>query len=138
MLGKLELYRIFCQVAKDSSFSQAAKNLYLSQPAVSQSVKQLEEQLGVQLFTRGAKGVSLTQQGKLLYEYADSAMGLLSSAEQKLVSMKELTVCYLSEAREGQTLDLYWDYTEEGALQVEAKRKLGEKDERVFAAKILY
>lgn len=92
MLGKLELYRIFCQVAKDSSFSQAAKNLYLSQPAVSQSVKQLEEQLGVQLFTRGAKGVSLTQQGKLLYEYADSAMGLISSAEQKLVSMKELTV----------------------------------------------
>lgn len=92
MLGKLELYRVFCQVAKDNSFSQAAKNLYLSQPAVSQSVKQLEEQLGVQLFTRGAKGVSLTQQGKLLYEYADSAMGLLSSAEQKLVSMKELTV----------------------------------------------
>ena len=92
MLGKLELYSIFCQVAKDSSFSQAAKALYLSQPAVSQSIKQLEDQLGTQLFTRSAKGVSLTQQGKLLYEYADSAMGLMNSAEQKLVSMKELTV----------------------------------------------
>lgn len=92
MTGKLELYRIFCQVAKYSSFSQAAKTLYLSQPAVSQSVKQLEEQLGVQLFTRGPRGVALTQQGKLLYEYAGSAMGLLDSAEQKLLSMKELSV----------------------------------------------
>lgn len=92
MTGKLELYRVFCQVAKYSSFSQAAKTLYLSQPAVSQSVKQLEEQLGVQLFTRGPKGVALTQQGKLLYEYAGSAMGLLDSAEQKLLSMKELSV----------------------------------------------
>lgn len=92
MTGKVELYRIFCQVAKYNSFSQAAKTLYLSQPAVSQSVKQLEEQLGVQLFTRGSKGVTLTQQGKLLYEYASSAMGLLDSAEQKLQSMKELTV----------------------------------------------
>lgn len=92
MTGKVELYRIFCQVAKYNSFSQAAKTLYLSQPAVSQSVKQLEEQLAVQLFTRGPKGVTLTQQGKLLYEYASSAMGLLDSAEQKLQSMKELTV----------------------------------------------
>ncbi len=92
MTGKVELYRIFCQVAKYNSFSQAAKTLYLSQPAVSQSVKQLEEQLGVQLFTRGSKGVSLTPQGKMLYEYASSAMGLLDSAEQKLQSMKELTV----------------------------------------------
>ncbi len=90
MTGKLELYRVFCQVAKYSSFSQAAKTLYLSQPAVSQSVKQLEEQLGTQLFTRGPKGVALTQQGKLLYEYAGSAMGLLDSAEKKLLSMKEL------------------------------------------------
>ena len=90
MTGKLELYRIFCQVAKYCSFSQAAKTLYLSQPAVSQSVKQLEEQLGVQLFTRGSKGVALTKQGTLLYEYAVSAMGLIESAEQKLFSMKEL------------------------------------------------
>jgi len=92
LTGKVELYRIFCQVAKYNSFSQAAKTLYLSQPAVSQSVKQLEEQLGVQLFTRGSKGVTLTAQGKMLYEYASSAMGLLDSAEQKLQSMKELTV----------------------------------------------
>ena len=88
MTGKLELYRIFCQVAKYSSFSQAAKTLYLSQPAVSQSVKQLEEQLGVQLFTRGPRGVSLTQQGKLLYEYAGSAMGLLDSAEQRIFDIR--------------------------------------------------
>ena len=70
--------------------------------------------------------------------YLDWVDDLLTSDFQHSHSMKELTVCYLSEAREGQTLDLYWEYTEEGAQQVEAKRKLGEKDERVFAAKILY
>ncbi len=91
MTAKLELYRIFCQVASSMSFSQAAHALFLSQPAVSQAVKQLEEQLGTQLFTRNSKGVSLTAQGQLLYEYASSALGLINSAEQKLLDMNKLT-----------------------------------------------
>ena len=55
MLTKLENYRAFCKVAQHKSFSGAAQELFLSQPAVSQSVRQLEEQLGMQLFVRSSK-----------------------------------------------------------------------------------
>ena len=91
MTAKLELYRIFCQVAKSMSFSKAARILYMSQPAVSQAVKQLEEQLRTQLFTRSSKGVMLTAQGQILYEHASAAISLINSAEQKLLGMNELT-----------------------------------------------
>ena len=60
MNGKLENYRVFCMVAKHKSFSKAAQELFLSQPAVSQSIRQLEEQLGAQLFFRSTKKVELT------------------------------------------------------------------------------
>lgn len=62
MLTKLENYRVFCKVAQHKSFSGAAQELFLSQPAVSQSVRQLEEQLGMQLFVRSSKKVELTPQ----------------------------------------------------------------------------
>lgn len=91
MTPKLELYRVFCQVAQSLSFSKAAHQLYLSQPAVSQAVRQLEEQLGTQLFAREARGVSLTSQGKLLYEYASSALGLIATVEEKLVGLSDLS-----------------------------------------------
>lgn len=92
MGGKLENYRIFCKVAQHRSFSRAAQELYLSQPAVSQSIRQLEEQLGIQLFLRNCKRVELTAEGKLLYEYASSALGLLESAEQQLSGLHQLQV----------------------------------------------
>lgn len=90
MLTKLENYRIFCKVAQHKSFSGAAQELFLSQPAVSQSVRQLEEQLGMQLFVRSSKKVELTPQGSILYEYASSALGLLESAEQQLSGLQTL------------------------------------------------
>jgi DNA-binding transcriptional LysR family regulator len=62
----LELYRIFREVARQQSFSGAAKALYISQPAVSQAVKQLEHQLGARLFMRGPRGVTLTGEGEIL------------------------------------------------------------------------
>ena len=62
----------------------------MSQPAVSQSVRQLEEQLGMQLFVRSSKKVELTPQGSILYEYASSALGLLESAEQQLSGLQTL------------------------------------------------
>lgn len=92
MTGKLEHYRVFCKVAQNHSFSKAAQELFLSQPAISQAIRQLEEQLGTQLFLRSSKRVELTAEGQLLYEYASSALGLLESAEQQLGGLQTLSV----------------------------------------------
>ncbi len=70
--------------------------------------------------------------------YCDWIDDLLPSAFHRGHSVKEFTFCYLSEAREGQQLNMAWDFPEENLLQVEAHRNVGEKDERVFAAKILF
>ena len=70
--------------------------------------------------------------------YLDWIDDLLTSGFQQRNHMKELTVCYLNEAREGQKLDLSWEFGEDGSLQVEASRKTDDKTDRVFAAKILY
>ena len=63
---------------------------------------------------------------------------LLPSPFHERHSVKEFTVCYLSEAREGQELDLHWDFLEEGCMQVDAHRLSGTKDERVFSARIQF
>ena len=60
MTTDLELYKIFVTVAQAGSFSAGAKELFLTQPAVSQAVQKLEQQLGARLFVRGRKGVTLT------------------------------------------------------------------------------
>ena len=86
---KLELYRVFREVAEAGNISLAAENLYLSQSAVSQSVKQLEQQLGTRLFLRSPRGVTLTEDGLLLFEYVRSAMGLLETGEDKLQQSSE-------------------------------------------------
>ena len=87
---KLELYRVFREVAEAGNISLAAENLYLSQSAVSQSVKQLEQQLGTRLFLRSPRGVTLTEDGRLLFEYVRSAMGLLETGEDKLQQSRTL------------------------------------------------
>ena len=69
MAVKLELYRVFKEVADTGNISTAAKNLYISQSAVSQSIKQLETSLQARLFMRSPRGVSLTGEGQMLYEY---------------------------------------------------------------------
>ena len=91
MIGKLDLYRVFSVVAKNSSFSRAAKDLFMTQPAVSQAMMQLEKELGTRLFNRTPKGITLTTEGKLLYEYTNSALGLLDAGEEKLLEFKNLT-----------------------------------------------
>ncbi|WP_155593087.1 LysR family transcriptional regulator [Lysinibacillus cavernae] len=91
MIGKLDLYRVFCVVAKNNSFSRAAKDLYMTQPAVSQAMMQLEKELGTRLFNRTPKGVTLTTEGSLLFEYTNSALGLLDAGEEKLLEFKNLT-----------------------------------------------
>mgnify|MGYP001384014115 CR=1 FL=1 len=87
---KLDLYKIFLEVAKSGSFSKGAKNLYMTQPAVSQAINQLERTLKVRLFTRTARGVVLTNEGQLLFEYINSAMNLIKAGEEKLAESKNL------------------------------------------------
>lgn len=90
MAVKLELYRVFKEVAETGNISLAAKNLYLSQSAVSQSIKQLENSLQARLFSRSPRGVSLTGEGQLLYDYVRSALGLLETGEDKLAQAQQL------------------------------------------------
>ena len=91
MVSKLDLYKVFCKVGKSESFSEAAKELYMTQPAVSQAIKQLEKELDTRLFNRTPKGVSLTNEGSLLFEYANSAINLLHVGEEKILEFKNLT-----------------------------------------------
>ena len=90
MAVKLELYRVFKEVAETGNISAAAKNLYISQSAVSQSVKQLETALQARLFARSPRGVSLTSEGQMLYQYVRSALGLLATGEDKLSQAQQL------------------------------------------------
>lgn len=88
----LELYRVFYIAAKCGSLTKAAKELYISQPAVSQSIKQLETQLGGKLFVRTNKGMRLTYEGKIVFEYIKQAYNLIDMAEKKFAEMQELSM----------------------------------------------
>ena len=70
--------------------SAAAKELFISQPAVSMAVKQLEERLGSPLFVRTTKGVLLTPEGKILYTYLDMALNMVKTAEHKYYELANL------------------------------------------------
>lgn len=85
----LELYRVFYTVAKCGSLTRAAEELFISQPAVSQAIKQLESQLGTSLFNRTHRGMELSVQGgKLIFKQVEEALNLLESAENKLIELK--------------------------------------------------
>lgn len=90
MLIKLESYRIFNVVSRNQSFSKAAAELYMTQPAVSQTISKLEKELETLLFNRTPKGVTLTNEGKLLHEYVNSALGILDAGEEKILEFKNL------------------------------------------------
>ena len=85
----LELYRVFYTVAKCGSLTRAAEELYISQPAVSQSIKQLETQLGVSLFNRTRRGMELSAQGgKVIFAEVERALALLKEAENRLAQVQ--------------------------------------------------
>ena len=96
MSVKLELYKVFKEVAEAGNITAAAQSLYISQSAVSQSIKQLENELQTRLFSRNSRGVTLTGEGKMLYEYVRSAMGLLETGEAKLSQTRELQMGQLT------------------------------------------
>ena len=80
-----ELYKVFYYVATSLSFSEASKKLFISQSAVSQSVKTLEKKLGQPLFIRSTKKVQLTPAGNLLLNHIEPAMNLISRGESQLL-----------------------------------------------------
>lgn len=85
----LELYRVFYTVAKCGSLTKAAQELYISQPAVSQAIKQLESQLGISLFNRTHRGMELSSAGgKLIYKNIEDALSLIDEAENSLTELK--------------------------------------------------
>lgn len=85
-----ELYRIFFVVAECQNITKAAERLHISQPAVSKSIKNLEIQLGGQLFIRTKRGVSLTEEGKEFYRYIQQAMEFITNAEHKFNDLVHL------------------------------------------------
>lgn len=90
MKTKLDYYKIFYEAALYSSFSVAAKNLYISQSAISQCVRQLEEDLGTTLFVRSRKGAKLTKEGEILFSKIESAMQSIEQGEALLEKLQRL------------------------------------------------
>ena len=83
-----ELYRVFHTVARCRNISQAAGKLFVSQPAVSKSIHKLEDLTGCTLFIRGSRGVSLTTEGQILFEYVQEAFGHLENGERVLEKIR--------------------------------------------------
>lgn len=86
----LDLYRVFYMTAMEKNFSKAAKKLYITQPSVSHSIRQLEDKLGVSLFVRTSKGVTITNEGEILFGYIKQAFDLIDSAELKISKLLNL------------------------------------------------
>ena len=78
----LEYYRVFYYVCVHGSLTAAARELCISQPAVSQAVRQLEKEAGIKLFLRTSKGVQLTKEGELLYRYVKIGVESLLEGEK--------------------------------------------------------
>ena len=95
MNQNLSSYRIFYTVANTGNISKAAKELYISQPAISKSIQKLEESVGCRLFSRSSRGVVLTDEGKLLYDHVSSAFETLTLGEEKLKRSIELGIGHL-------------------------------------------
>lgn len=87
----LEWYKVFRTVVHNESFSKAAKSLFMTQPAVSQIISQLERATDTRLFNRTSKGVTLTDEGSLVYEYVNSALNLIDAGNEKLRELKNLS-----------------------------------------------
>lgn len=87
----LELYRVFVTVYECGSFSEAAKKLFVTQSAVSQSIKQLESHLGVQLFVRGPRSVLPSAEAMQLYSMIAPAMDSIGDAEERIERLRRLS-----------------------------------------------
>lgn len=103
----LEYYRIFYYVAKHKNITAAAGELYISQPAVSQAIKVLENHLESQLFVRLAKGVALTQEGEALYSYVKKGYEAIQLGESTVIKMHNLEAGEIRIGASDMTLQFY-------------------------------
>jgi len=85
-----ELYKVFYEVAIEKSISKGAEKLMISQPAVTQSIKTLEDEIGGKLFIRTPKGVILTNEGEILFNYIKEGMNYFINGANKFTSFKNL------------------------------------------------
>ncbi len=86
----MDWYKVFYHVAKEGQISKAAKKLFISQPAVSQSIKLLEDRLGGELFIRTQKGVVLTSEGEELFKFINTAFRYILNGEERFRELKNL------------------------------------------------
>ena len=95
MEQNLSQYKIFYEVAKAGNISRAAKELYISQPAISKSISKLEDSLGLSLFTRSSRGAQLTCEGEVLFEHVREAYEAEIRGEQELKRIQEFDIGHL-------------------------------------------
>lgn len=86
------LYKIFLYLYEEKNISKTASKLYVSQPAVSYSLKELETQLGYKLFYRNSKGIEPTEEAKELYTYVSTAFNIFNDAEEHLKNLNNLNI----------------------------------------------
>ena len=89
MEQNLSQYRIFYEVAKSGNISRAARELFISQPAISKAISKLEDSLGTVLFSRNSRGVQLTEEGAVLFDHIQKAFEELALGEQELRRFKD-------------------------------------------------
>ncbi len=106
-VNNLEYYKVFYHAARAGSLTVAAGELHISQPAVSQSVKQLETALGVKLFARATRGVRLTTEGEILYGYVAKGYEQIALGEQKIRQMLDLELGEIHIGASDMTLQFY-------------------------------
>lgn len=95
MEQNLNLYHIFYVAAKCGNITRASQELFISQPAVSKAIKRLEETLDTPLFRRTSRGISLTEDGQLLYRHVDEAFSALNAGEDFLARRRRLGISRL-------------------------------------------
>jgi len=83
-----EIYEFFLKVSEMGSISKAADKLYISQPALSQQLKNLEKELDASLFIRSNKGIELTEEGKIVYKYFSMSEKLLQEMKKEIRDKK--------------------------------------------------
>ncbi len=94
-MTNLNLYKFFCVVAREKNLSKASEILYVSQPAVSFSIKELEKELGQKLFVRKSKGVELTTFGKILYDKIKGSINDFDEIEELAKRFKNVEQGFL-------------------------------------------
>ena len=95
MEENLSLYHIFYVTAREGNISRAARELFISQPAISKAIRKLEENLETVLFIRTSRGVTLTREGELLYRHVSQAFDALEAGEAQLERNRKLGVSQL-------------------------------------------